>query len=507
MAITKVTNIGEAKKGNPSSHLLHAIHYIMNPDKTKEGLWVGSNCGINAQECFEAMMATKKDFGKLTGRQGYHFVISFAPGEQGADEETAFALGRDFCQEYLGDAYDYCYAVHDDHAHMHIHIIFNSVDRLEGYKYRYLNGDWEKRIQPITDKLCRKYSLQELAYDKGAQRKGKSYAEHAAQKGGKWNWKQIIRADIDDAICRSSNMDDFFAQMHEMGYQTRLGHSKKRDCDYVSYHPPYADDRSKDPGVKERRSRRDYLLGDGYTYADVKRRIALRETMPRTYVVAEPMKRLYYRSLHVPQSRFQVCAVRRIKQAYEFHFMDLRIKEQARVRKDLLAIDRLTEECSFLLDHNIKDLADARTLLDEIKRNLIAEKHKQEVSNYIDQTLTQEERDDRARYISLAAEMELHEADLSDEEFEAIADEMDFLEQKYDGVTFFYERLQDGHVLEKLKSDKRILNRIIKRYEETMSVREVPYRIEILKKMDQEKIDRKEAVDYVPESGTQKGGV
>ena len=125
----------------------------------------------------------------------------------------------------------------------------------------------------------------------------------------------------------------------------------------------------------------------------------------------------------------------------------------------------------------------------------------------MDQTLTEEERDDKARYILLASKIEMHEADLSDEEFELITDEMDLLEQKYDGVTFFYERLQDGHVLEKLKSDKRILNRIIKRYEETMSVREVPYRIEILKKMDQEKIDRKEAVDYVPESGTQKGGV
>lgn len=36
---------------------------------------------------------------------------------------------------------------------MHCHIVFNSVGRYDGAKYRYVNGDWEKNIQPVTDEI------------------------------------------------------------------------------------------------------------------------------------------------------------------------------------------------------------------------------------------------------------------------------------------------------------------------------------------------------------------
>ena len=43
MATTILKNIKEAPKGKASQHLINSIKYIMNPDKTEGGLWVGSN--------------------------------------------------------------------------------------------------------------------------------------------------------------------------------------------------------------------------------------------------------------------------------------------------------------------------------------------------------------------------------------------------------------------------------------------------------------------------------
>ena len=134
MAITKILNIKETS-GNPGRHLYNSVRYIMNPEKTGDGLLVGGNAGSEPWEVYSTMLDTKNAWGKTLGRQGYHFVISWKPGE--ADEQRAYAVAREFCEEYLGDSYDYVFAIHNDQGHMHGHIVFNSVNRDNGYKYRY----------------------------------------------------------------------------------------------------------------------------------------------------------------------------------------------------------------------------------------------------------------------------------------------------------------------------------------------------------------------------------
>lgn len=70
----------------------NCISYILNSDKT-EGL-VGGNAGTTPQEVYQVMMDTKQEWEKENGRQGYHFVISFPPGE--ATKEEAYAVINDF---------------------------------------------------------------------------------------------------------------------------------------------------------------------------------------------------------------------------------------------------------------------------------------------------------------------------------------------------------------------------------------------------------------------------
>lgn len=57
---------------------------------------------------------------------------------------------KEFCEEYLGDDFDYVFSIHNDQKHMHGHIVFNSVNRMSGYKYRYENGDCSHFLPPAS---------------------------------------------------------------------------------------------------------------------------------------------------------------------------------------------------------------------------------------------------------------------------------------------------------------------------------------------------------------------
>ena len=140
MAITKCLHMKQAKTGYPAKHLANGLRYIMNPEKTEHGRYV---CGHNCipEQALSQMVDTKRHFGKLDKRQGYHFILSFEEDE--VSEEEAFQVVGEFVTEFLGKDFEAVYAVHNDTDHIHGHIIFNSVRCTTGYKYDYKNGDWE----------------------------------------------------------------------------------------------------------------------------------------------------------------------------------------------------------------------------------------------------------------------------------------------------------------------------------------------------------------------------
>lgn len=265
MAVTKLMNIKSSPRGR-GRHLYNSIRYIINPEKTKDGLLVGGNAGNEADEIYNVMIGTKRDWDKSDGRQGYHFVLSWKPGE--IDEDRAYELVKEFCEEYLGEAYDYVFSIHDDHDHVHGHIVFNSVSRTTGYKYRYEKGDWEKYIQPVTDRICERHGLSRLEYEK-EKRVGKSYAEHYAEKKGRYTWKKIIRSDIDYMISCSESWQDFLSQMKQIGYTFPRTGVKKDIGEYITFCAP---------GGHRRRSD---SLGIGYTVSDIKKRLTGEMTLEK----------------------------------------------------------------------------------------------------------------------------------------------------------------------------------------------------------------------------------
>lgn len=377
MAIIKLMHIKEAKAGSKSAPLKRSLEYIFDEKhgqaKTEGGMWVGGNAGRTAGEAYQTMMDTKAVFGKETGRQGYHYVISFVKGE--ITPEKAFSLVQEFCDEYLKDNYDHVFTLHTDRDHLHAHLVFNSVG-YDGYKYRYEKNDWEKYIQPVMNRICRAAGISEISLDDlEEKRKQKGYMREPPL-DRKLNWNVIIREDFDHVIEQSESYDEFIANLRKIGYQIgRSGYSQKHGCNYISV---------KMEGME--RFKRSYVLGRDYTPEMIAYRIQNRDyvTQVRTTVLSHPVYQpiapQLIRMYPVYHVRIQRKYLLRIGCAYRTFCRWQRPFPQAwKYKKDLIDLQKLIDRYNYLHQNRIlssEDLETHKAGLEERKRILEMERQK-----------------------------------------------------------------------------------------------------------------------------------
>lgn len=221
MAISKILHMKDSGNSFHARHLKRALDYVMNPEKTQGGRLVGAiNC--QADMAFEQMMDTKKQFGKTDKRQGYHIILSFKEDE--VEPDRAFEITQKFVAEYLGDAYEAVFVVHDNTDHVHSHIVFNSVSFVDGKKYRYEKGDWAKYIQPITNKLCQEYGLSIIDVEDGSkEKKHENYKDWSEYREGSFVWADMIKRDLDACILQANDFSGFLELLSEKGYEVKQG--------------------------------------------------------------------------------------------------------------------------------------------------------------------------------------------------------------------------------------------------------------------------------------------
>lgn len=229
------------------------ITYAANPEKTEQYFFTSA---LNCESCetaYAEMQATKQRFGKLGGVVGYHFIQSFAPGE--VTPEQAHAIGVAFARRLFGDRYEVVIGTHLDKAHLHNHVVVNSVSFVDGKKYHSSPGSYYFDVRGISDALCRENDLSTIA----PQGKGKHYAEWKAEQNGKPTIRSTIRADIDRIIGEAYTYETFLMLLRREGYVVQ----NRPDRKYVTVLPQ---------GGK--RAIRLDSLGDGYTEQDIRRRLA-----------------------------------------------------------------------------------------------------------------------------------------------------------------------------------------------------------------------------------------
>ena len=460
MAYTKMHYLNESKdkRRGPSANLKRSIDYILNPEKTHGGRLVWGNCGLESSEIFESMLLTKRLFEKEGGRQGYHLVISFEPGECTAS--VAFALTKKFCERYLGIYFEYVFAIHFDRPHMHAHILFNSVSQRNGIKYPDVRGERERRIQPLIDELCRDYGLSVFTYAKN-QKSGKSYTEYQAEKQGHLTQADVVRADIDMAILRSNDLIDYKEVLRTSGYIVQEKRSIHHGT-YLTYHAP---------GFN--RPRCDYHLGPGYRIEDIKNRIVHKEAEKPKGIATQLSARYFIPVLHLKSvTPFLNGFLRRMQQTTNWQYLAFEREDQARVRRDLLKIDELREECMYLIDHNLGSIENVRQ-----KYLMVEDMIKQEVTQLKGTELQNPREKERAkgvrrRYKEVCER--LGDANLPDNSVKYCFDTKTALENHFPEILFPEKRTVSSPRLEELKQERKVLKRILKEAPVSALVKEVP---------------------------------
>lgn len=341
MAISKILYIGDCGRGDAGKHLRQAINYILEPEKTGQGRWVG---GINCQpyKAYEQMKQTKKQFGKMDKRQGYHLILSFAEGE--VVQETAFEIVEKFVAEYLGDGYEAVYALHDNTDHIHGHIIFNSVNFIDGRKFRYEKGDWAKLIQPLTNRLCQEYGLSTINIGAEHKEKRRHYTEWNDSKNERFIWSDMIKRDLDACILMAPTFEEVLALLTKKGYEIKRGK-------HLAIRPP---------GMGN--FWRCKTLGEAYTEERIRKRI---KEGSRTQQGSQPEvgRIVRCRVKYYKRSGLSGIQKRYFSRLYRIGRLKKRPYSQAwKYRDEIRRMHQLEEEYLFLTQHNIHSLDDIQAL-------------------------------------------------------------------------------------------------------------------------------------------------
>ena len=331
-----------------------AAGYALDAAKTESVLFTDAfNCGL-AAPCAE-MYATKRRWGKDQNRvQGYHVIQSFRPGE--VTPEQAHRIGMAFAEKLFGGQYEAVIGTHLDKAHLHNHIVVNSVSFVDGRKYHSSPGSYYFDVRGASDALCRENGLSVIA----PQGKGKHYAEWKAENTGKPTIRSIIRADIDRVIENAYTFDSFLMLLRRLGYVVQNQPNRK----YVTVLPP---------GGK--RAIRLDSLGDGYTEQDIRTRLAARRegAVPPAPVTKCKGRRYRIKGKHPTVPKRKITGFQTLYLRYLYLLRGTRKKTRFRrvpfsVRQEVVRLERYDRQFRYLWANGLTTAEDLEQRIAALER-------------------------------------------------------------------------------------------------------------------------------------------
>ena len=191
--------------------LFRALAYTQNDDKTDKKMYVSTiNCPKH--DPYGAMVATKKQFGKLGGNVAYHGYQSFKPGE--VTPEEAHQIGMETAKKMWGDDYQIVVSTHLNTDSLHNHFVINSVSFKTGRKFENHVSDHYK-LREISDAICRERNKSVL---ENASFYGGEKGAYWAHKEGKMTHRDMLRKDIAYSLSLSFDRYEFERRMASLGY-------------------------------------------------------------------------------------------------------------------------------------------------------------------------------------------------------------------------------------------------------------------------------------------------
>ena len=343
----------------PVHRLDRAVKYVMNKEKTtavslQDALDYAANRDKTEQSCFESsyactletafvdMRQTKEQWNKPGGVQGYHLVQSFAADE--VTPELAHRIAKELADRVLGGRYEYVIGTHLNTGHIHSHIVWNSVSRIDGKKYHSNGKSYVTEIRAVSDELCRKYKLSVIDTE-NSHHVAKPYAEWLAEKNGQPTWRTAIRQDVDEAIQQSLTWRQFLGALEHKGYEVRMGRK------YPVLRPP-----GKERFVRFK------TLGKRYTPEAIQTRILYPQSY-HPYVENPPT--IQHGRLHSgkkPHRKLTGLRALYYRYLYELGALPRKPRRPSyAVRQDAYKLDQRIRQMEFLSKHNIDTLAQLET--------------------------------------------------------------------------------------------------------------------------------------------------
>lgn len=363
------------------SRLDKSVSYALNDEKTSLETVIGYalNRGKTERTCFETaincdrervyadMMDTKRRWGKEGRiRKGYHIIQSFAPGE--VTPEEAHAVGVEFAQRLLGDRYEAVVGTHLDKAHLHSHIVFNSVSFVDGTMYRDTFQDYygNEGIRGVSDAVCRARGLSVI--DPAEPLHGPvSRAEWEAARKGRPTMRSLVQQDIDAALAGAYTLRSLWQRLEQMGYTVKHGANVK----HIAVKPPGS----------QRFIRLD-SLGQGYAEEELKARLGAVRAGEQPPPAASPPSlswlvpgRIYRPQGGLPRHPRKLKGFRALCFRYLCLLGAIRRPSRRAVpvsRAEIIRFDRYQEQFLYLMEHRIETAAQLAMQYDALQAEIDA---------------------------------------------------------------------------------------------------------------------------------------
>ena len=225
-----IINFISRQKTQTRQGLKALLNYCAKTAKTvHDGRKLVSGVNCVAQSAYNEMMNTKLRYKKTDGRMYYHLLQSFHPDES-LTPETAHEIALRFAEESF-PGYEVLVATHVNRNHIHSHMVINSVNAENGYKYHPDNHEIQ-RLRDNSDKLCLEYGLSVIE-STPSKVNGMSAREYRSADKGQ-SWKLDLAMAIDEAMCYAVSREHFIQLLKMEGYQVNWSETRK----YITYTCP-----------------------------------------------------------------------------------------------------------------------------------------------------------------------------------------------------------------------------------------------------------------------------
>ena len=213
------------KRAQSAKSMGFCLNYVKDRRKTEmaSGKVLVSGVRCQPELAYQQFMLTKALAGKTEGRMYYHYVQSFKPDEN-LSPEHAHKIALELADYFQG--FEVVVSTHMDRAHLHSHLIINSVSQETGKKL-HLDNKSIFGIRDYSDGLCLNHGLSVLKKSEPNYRiKSMSRGEYRAGLRGETVKGSLMRT-INEAMRNCNSKDEFTKFMEDKGYEVKWTDSRK----------------------------------------------------------------------------------------------------------------------------------------------------------------------------------------------------------------------------------------------------------------------------------------